>query len=70
MICMVAYRKDQIGMTSAEIITGQKSLIGEGGLNLVMGGVRFIPGGGWVASGVHFGGKYLLESIETDFWNK
>lgn len=59
-----------VGMTTAEIITGQKSLVGEGGLDLIMGGVAFIPGGDWVASGAYFGGKYLLESTGNDFWNK
>lgn len=33
----------------------RKSLIGEGGLDLIMGGVAFIPGGGWVVSATYFG---------------
>ena len=57
-------------MTGAEIYSGQKSLIGEGGLDLIMGGVAFIPGGGWIASGLYFGGKWALEATGNDFWNK
>ncbi|GAA5030088.1 hypothetical protein GCM10011506_18930 [Marivirga lumbricoides] len=57
-------------MTGAEIISGQKSLVGEGGLDLIMGGVAFIPGGGWIVSGAYFGGKALLEYTGNDFWNK
>lgn len=59
-----------IGITAFEIGTGQKNLIGEGGLDLIMGGVAFIPGGGWVVSGLYFGGKILLEHAGYDFWNK
>jgi len=59
-----------VGMTGYEIYTGQKSLIGEGGLDLIMGGVAFIPGGGWIASGLYFGGKWALEASGNDFWNK
>jgi len=59
-----------IGMTAYEIGTGQKNLIGEGGLDLIMGGVGFIPGGGWIVSGAYFGGKALLESTGNDFWNQ
>lgn len=59
-----------VGMTSIEIYTGQKSLLGEGGLDLIMGGVAFIPGGGWIVSGAYFGGKYLLEATGNDFWNE
>ncbi len=33
-----------------------------------MGGVAFIPGGGWVVSGAYFGGKALLEYSGNDFW--
>lgn len=58
-----------IFMTVAEINSGQKSLIGEGGLDLIMGSVAFIPGGGWIVSGAYFGGKALLEYTENDFWN-
>jgi len=36
---------------------------------LIMGGVAFIPGGRWVASGLYFGGKWLLEETGNDFWN-
>jgi RHS repeat-associated protein len=58
------------GMTGYEIYTGQKSLMGEGGLDLIMGGVAFIPGGGWIVSGAYFGGKFLLEATGNDFWNE
>ena len=56
-------------MTLGEIYTGQKSFVGEGGLDLIMGGVAFIPGGGWIVSGAYFGGKALLEYTGNDFWN-
>ena len=59
-----------MAMTTAEIISGKKQLIGEGGLDLIMGGVGFIPGGGWIASGLYFGGKYVLQETGNDFWNK
>jgi len=59
-----------MGMTGYEIYTGQKEFIGEGGMDLIMGGVAFIPGGGWIISGVYFGGKLLLESTGNDFWNE
>ncbi len=59
-----------VGITAFEIRNGQKSLIGEGGLDLIMGGVAFIPGGGWVVSGLYFGGKIFLEYTGYDFWNK
>jgi len=58
-----------IGMSAYEIGTGQKNLIGEGGLDLIMGGVGFIPGGGWIVSGAYFGGKALMETTGNDFWN-
>ncbi|PWG77958.1 RHS repeat-associated core domain-containing protein, partial [Pararcticibacter amylolyticus] len=57
-------------MTGVEIYNGNKSLVGEGGLDLIMGGVGFIPGWGWAASGLYFGGKYLLQETGNDFWNK
>lgn len=53
-----------------QIQTGQKRLVGEGGVDLIMGGVAFIPGGGWIVSGVYFGGKFLLEYTGNDFWNE
>lgn len=59
-----------LGMTGYEIYTGQKSFVGEGGIDLIMGGVAFIPGGGWVVSGAYFGGKFLLEYTGNDFWNE
>jgi RHS repeat-associated protein len=45
-------------------------LVGEGGLDLIMGGVGFIPGGGWVISGTYFLGKAALEYTGNDYWNK
>lgn len=57
-------------MTGVEIIAGKKRFLGEGGFDLIMGGVAFIPGGGWIVSGVYFGGKALLEYTGNDFWNK
>ena len=59
-----------LGMTGYEIYSGQKGLVGEGGLDLIMGGVAFIPGGGWVVSGAYFGGKALLEYTGNDFWKE
>ena len=59
-----------IGMTGYEIYTGQKSLIGDGGLDLAMGAIDFVPGGGWIASGLYFGGKSALEASGNDFWNE
>jgi len=60
-----------IGMygTYTEIRDGKKNLIGEGGLDLIMGGVGFIPGGGWIVSGAYFGGKAVLTWVGWDFWN-
>jgi hypothetical protein len=59
-----------MGMTGYEIGTGQKDIVGEGGLDLIMGGVTFIPGGGWIASGIYFWGKFTLEYTGNDFWNE
>lgn len=66
-----AYTLDGIGLagTVIEMIKGKKKLVGEGGLDLIMGGVGFIPGGGWIVSGVYFGGKELLEYVGWDIWN-
>ncbi|MBQ4034163.1 MAG: hypothetical protein II623_01745 [Paludibacteraceae bacterium] len=58
------------GMIGYEIYTGQKNLIGEGGLDLVMTGVAFIPVYGWAVSGGYFLGKYILEESDLDFWNR
>jgi hypothetical protein len=58
-----------IYMTYREISAGQKNILGEGGLDLIMGGVAFIPGWGWAVSGIYFGGKFLLECTGNDFWN-
>ena len=57
-------------ITTAEILNGNKKLVGEGGLDLVMGGIGFVPGWGWAVSGLYFGGKYILQETGNDFWNK
>ena len=57
-----------LAMTGYEIFRGQKSWLGEGGLDLVMGAVGFIPGWGWAVSGAYFGGKMILESTGNKFW--
>ena len=57
-------------MTGAEILQGQKKLIGEGGLDLIMTGVGFLPGYGWAFSSAYFLGKSILEYNNMDFWNK
>ena len=57
-----------MGMTIFEIIDGQKNWIGEGGLDLVMGAIGFIPGWGWAVSGAYFGGKMILEATGNKFW--
>lgn len=57
-------------MTADEISDGQKNLIGEGGLDLIMTGVGFIPGYGWAISSAYFLGKSALEYKDLDFWNK
>ena len=57
-------------MTAVEIWQGQKKLIGEGGLDLIITGVSFIPGYGWAVSSVYFLGKNVLEYNDLDFWNK
>lgn len=58
-----------IGITVWEIGSGQKNLIGEGGLDLIMGSIGFT---GWGApiSLIYFGGKYILQETNNDFWNK
>ena len=57
-------------MTADEISDGQKNLIGEGGIDLIMTGVGFIPGNGWAISSAYFLGKSALEYKDLDFWNK
>lgn len=57
-------------MTGTGICNREKNLVDERGLDLIMGGVAFIPGGGWIASGLYFGGKWALEATGNDFWNK
>lgn len=57
-------------MTGYEIIEGKKNIIGEGGLDLIMTGAGYIPPYGWVVSGAYFLGKYGMEELNIDFWNK
>lgn len=57
-------------MIVKEINEGKKNVIGEGGLDLIMTGVGFIPGYGWIISGSYFIAKYGLEMNQLDFWNK
>ena len=57
-----------IGMTLHEILEGKKEWLGEGGLDLAMGLVGFIPGYGWIVSGAYFGGKMILEVTDNKFW--
>ena len=59
-----------LGMTLYEISVGQKNVIGEGGLDLIMIGVGTIPTYGWAISCGYFLGKSALESYNMDFWNK
>jgi RHS repeat-associated core domain protein len=59
-----------IGMTGYEIYEKKKNIIGEGGLDLIMTGAGFIPPYGWVVSGAYFLGKYGMEELNIDFWNK
>lgn len=58
------------GMITIEMIQGQKNIIGEGGLDLLMTGVGFVPGYGWAISSTYFIGKGVLEYYDLDFWNK
>lgn len=58
-----------IGVTIWEIGSGRKNLIGEGGLDLVMGGIGF-TGWGTPVSLIYFGGKWVLQEAGNDFWNK
>ena len=57
-------------MTGYEIIEGKKNIIGEGGLDLIMTGAGYIPPYGWIVSGAYFLGKYGMEELNIDFWNK
>ena len=50
------------GMTGYEIVKGQKKILGEGGLDLIMTGVGFIPAYGWAISSAYFIGKSTLKS--------
>ena len=59
-----------VGMTGYEIYEKKKNIIGEGGLDLIMTGAGFIPPYGWVVSGAYFLGKYGMEELNIDFWNK
>ena len=49
---------------------GQKNIIGEGGLDLIMIGVGFIPTYGWAISSAYFLEKSALENNNLDFWNE
>ena len=55
-------------MTYKEIEAGQKNWMGEGGLDMFIGVVGFIPGWGWAISGAYFGGKMILEATDNKFW--
>ena len=57
-------------MTIYEMHEGKKNIIGEGGLDLIMTGVGYISPYGWVVSGAYFLGKYGMEELNIDFWNK
>ena len=57
-------------MTAIEIWQDQKKIIGEGGLDLIMTSVGFIPPYGWAISSAYFLGKSALEYNDMDFWNK
>ena len=57
-------------MTIYEMHEGKKNIIGEGGLDLIMTGAGYIPPYGWVVSGAYFLGKYGMEELNIDFWNK
>ena len=59
-----------VGMTIYEMIEKKKNIIGEGGLDLIMTGAGYIPPYGWVVSGAYFLGKYGMEELNIDFWNK
>ena len=59
-----------VGMTGYEIYEKKKNIIGEGGLDLIMTGVGYISPYGWVVSGAYFLGKYGMEELNIDFWNK
>ncbi|WP_265429944.1 RHS repeat protein [Chryseobacterium sp. YIM B08800] len=58
-----------VGITVWEIASGRKNLVGEGGLDLIMGGIGF-TGWGAPVSLIYFGGKLVLEQTGNDFWNK
>ena len=57
-----------LAITGGEILSGQKAFVGEGGLDLIMGGISMIPKFGWIVGGVYFGGKFILESTGNRFW--
>ena len=48
-------------ITGKEILYGEKDIIGEGGIDLIMTGVGFVGPYGWVFSSAYFLGKYALE---------
>lgn len=55
-------------MTLAEIKSNNIGYV-EGGLDIIMGFVGFIPPYGYIVSGAYFGGKFILEETNNDFWN-
>ncbi|MCQ2208960.1 MAG: hypothetical protein MJZ34_01585 [Paludibacteraceae bacterium] len=57
-----------VGMTVRELINHEKDFLGEGGLDLTMGLIGFIPGWGWAVSGTYFIGKMALEYSGNKFW--
>jgi hypothetical protein len=59
-----------MGFTVYDMLEGRKSLTGEGGLDLIMGGVGFIGPWGALASALYFGGKWALIETGYDFWNR
>ena len=63
-------RRDSPLRFPAEIYAGEKNLIGEGGLDLIMTGVGFIGPYGWAISSGYFLIKLTLENTGNDFWNK
>ena len=56
-------------LASTAMWQGKKNIIGEGGLDIIMTGVGFVPGYGWAISTTYFLGKYAMEELDMDFWN-
>lgn len=57
-----------VAITIVDMTSGNKGYV-EGGLDMIMGVVGFIPPYGYIVSGAYFGGKYILERTNNDFWN-